>query len=171
MPGILMSRMARSGRSLRASSTASNMRTGRRPPSSSSSDIHTPGDQPDVLVAMNPAALKTNIGDLVAGGALVVNEDAFTPNNLAKVGYAANPLTDGSLSSFTVFAIPISSLNTRSLDGLEMTMSCGVATTAPGETFDYQSLFARADAALYAAKHSGRDCVRLDAPPVRALAA
>jgi diguanylate cyclase (GGDEF)-like protein len=57
------------------------------------------------------------------------------------------------------------------VDGLEMTMSCGVATTAPGETFDYQSLFARADAALYAAKHSGRDCVRLDAPPVRALAA
>src|SRR6266446_6419676 len=87
----------------------------------SSSEIHTPGDQPDVLVAMNPAALKANIGDLPAGGALIVNEDAFTPNNLSKVGYAANPLTDGSLSSYTVFAIPISSLNTRSLDGLEMT--------------------------------------------------
>ena len=70
---------------------------------------------------MNPAALKANIGDLPAGGALIVNEDAFTPNNLSKVGYAANPLTDGSLSSYTVFAIPISSLNTRSLEGLEMT--------------------------------------------------
>ncbi|HEX7471562.1 MAG TPA: 2-oxoacid:acceptor oxidoreductase subunit alpha [Candidatus Limnocylindrales bacterium] len=87
----------------------------------SSSDIHTPGDQPDVLVAMNPAALKANIGDLPPGGALIVNEDAFTPNNLSKVGYAANPLTDGSLSSFTLFAIPISTLNTRALDGLEMT--------------------------------------------------
>ena len=70
---------------------------------------------------MNPAALKANIGDLPAGGALIVNEDAFTPNNLTKVGYTANPLTDGSLSSFTVFAIPISSLNTRALEGLDMT--------------------------------------------------
>ena len=87
----------------------------------SNSDIHTPGDQPDVLVAMNPAALKSNIGDLPAGGALIVNEDAFTPNNLTKVGYTANPLTDGSLSSFTVFPIPISSLNTRALEGLDMT--------------------------------------------------
>jgi 2-oxoglutarate/2-oxoacid ferredoxin oxidoreductase subunit alpha len=87
----------------------------------SSTDIHTPGDQPDVLVAMNPAALKTNIGDLPAGGALIVNEDAFTPNNLNKVGYAANPLNDGSLSQYTVFSIPISTLNVRALDGLEMT--------------------------------------------------
>jgi 2-oxoglutarate ferredoxin oxidoreductase subunit alpha len=87
----------------------------------SNSDIHTPGDQPDVLVAMNPAALKSNIGDLPPGGALIVNEDAFTPNNLTKVGYTANPLTDGSLSSFTVFPIPISSLNTRALEGLDMT--------------------------------------------------
>jgi 2-oxoglutarate/2-oxoacid ferredoxin oxidoreductase subunit alpha len=87
----------------------------------SNSEIHTPGDQPDVLVAMNPAALKANIGDLPAGGALIVNEDAFSPNNLSKVGYSANPLTDGSLSSYTVFAIPISSLNTRALDGLDMT--------------------------------------------------
>ncbi|HYC06716.1 MAG TPA: 2-oxoacid:acceptor oxidoreductase subunit alpha [Candidatus Binatia bacterium] len=87
----------------------------------SSSDIHTPGDQPDVLVAMNPAALKSNIGDLPAGGALVVNEDAFTQTNLTKVGYAANPLHDGSLSQYTVFPIPISTLNVRALEGLEMT--------------------------------------------------
>ncbi|MEX1168727.1 MAG: 2-oxoacid:acceptor oxidoreductase subunit alpha [Chloroflexota bacterium] len=87
----------------------------------SSSEIHTPGDQPDVLVAMNPAALKTNIGDLPAGGALIVNSDAFTQGNLNKAAYASNPLTDGSLKSFTVFEVPISTLNERSLDGLEMT--------------------------------------------------
>jgi 2-oxoglutarate ferredoxin oxidoreductase subunit alpha len=87
----------------------------------SSTDIHTPGDQPDVLVAMNPAALKANIGDLPAGGALIVNTDAFTGPNLAKVGYAANPLSDGSLKAFTVFEIPISTLNARALEGLEMT--------------------------------------------------
>jgi 2-oxoglutarate/2-oxoacid ferredoxin oxidoreductase subunit alpha len=87
----------------------------------SSSDIHTPGDQPDVLVAMNPAALKTNVGDLPAGGALIVNSDAFTQANLNKAAYAANPLTDGSLKAYTVFEIPISTLNTRSLEGLEMT--------------------------------------------------
>jgi len=87
----------------------------------SSNDIHTPGDQPDVLVAMNPAALKTNVVDLPAGGALIVNSDAFTAQNLAKEGYPSNPLTDGSLKQFTVFEIPISTLNERSLDGLEMT--------------------------------------------------
>ena len=87
----------------------------------SSSEIHTPGDQPDVLVAMNPAALKTNIVDLPAGGALIVNRDAFTQQNLNKAAYASNPLTDGSLKAYTVFEVPISSLNERSLDGLEMT--------------------------------------------------
>ncbi|MFI5254644.1 MAG: 2-oxoacid:acceptor oxidoreductase subunit alpha [Candidatus Limnocylindrales bacterium] len=87
----------------------------------SSTEIHTPGDQPDVLVAMNPAALKTNIGDLPAGGALIVNEDAFTQANLNKAGYAANPLEDGSLKAYTVFEIPISTLNAGALAGLEMT--------------------------------------------------
>ena len=87
----------------------------------SSTDIHTPGDQPDVLVAMNPAALKTNIGDLPPGGALIVNSDAFTQANLNKAAYAANPLTDGSLKQYTTFEIPISTLNERSLDGLDMT--------------------------------------------------
>jgi 2-oxoglutarate ferredoxin oxidoreductase subunit alpha len=87
----------------------------------SSTDIHTPGDQPDVLVAMNPAALKTNIGDLPPGGALIVNSDAFTQANLNKAAYASNPLTDGSLKSFTTFEVPISTLNERSLDGLDMT--------------------------------------------------
>ncbi len=87
----------------------------------SSTEIHTPGDQPDVLVAMNPAALKTNIGDLPAGGALIVNSDAFTQQNLNKAAYASDPLTDGSLNAYTLFEIPISTLNERSLDGLDMT--------------------------------------------------
>jgi len=87
----------------------------------SSNEIHTPGDQPDVLVAMNPAALKTNIGDLPAGGALIVNKDAFTKQNLTKAGYAADPLTDGSLNSYALFEIPVSTLNARALEGLEMT--------------------------------------------------
>jgi 2-oxoglutarate/2-oxoacid ferredoxin oxidoreductase subunit alpha len=87
----------------------------------SSSDIHTPGDQPDVLVAMNPAALKTNVGDLPAGGALIVNSDAFTQQNLNKAAYASNPLTDGSLKQYSVFEIPISTLNARALEGLDMT--------------------------------------------------
>jgi 2-oxoglutarate ferredoxin oxidoreductase subunit alpha len=87
----------------------------------SSSDIHTPGDAPDVLVAMNPAALKSNLGDLPPGGALIVNEDAFTQANLNKVGYTANPLHDGSLKSWNLFSIPIGTLNARALDGLGLT--------------------------------------------------
>ncbi len=87
----------------------------------SSSEIHTPGDSPDVLVAMNPAALRANLGDVPAGGAIVVNEDAFTAQNVAKAGYAANPLTDGSLSDYNVFEIPVGTLNARALEGLEMT--------------------------------------------------
>ena len=87
----------------------------------SSSEIHTPGDAPDVLVAMNPAALKTNIGDLPPGGALIVNSDAFGAQNLSKAAYASNPLTDGSLKQYSVLEIPISTLNERALDGLDMT--------------------------------------------------
>jgi 2-oxoglutarate ferredoxin oxidoreductase subunit alpha len=87
----------------------------------SSSEIHTPGDAPDVLVAMNPAALRANLRDLAPGGAIIVNSDAFTPPNLAKAGYAMNPLADDSLRSYTVFDIPVSTLNARALDGLDMT--------------------------------------------------
>jgi 2-oxoglutarate ferredoxin oxidoreductase subunit alpha len=87
----------------------------------SSSEIHTPGDEPDVLVAMNPAALKTNVGDLPPGGALIVNSDAFSQGNLTKAAYASNPLTDGSLKAYSLFEIPISTLNERALDGLDMT--------------------------------------------------
>jgi 2-oxoglutarate/2-oxoacid ferredoxin oxidoreductase subunit alpha len=73
-------------------------------------DILTPGDQPGVLVAMNPAALKANIKDLVSGGLLIVNENAFDDRNLEKVGYGSNPLDDGSLSGFQIFKIPMTTL-------------------------------------------------------------
>ncbi len=87
----------------------------------SSAEIYTPGDAPDVLVAMNPAALKTNVGDLPAGGALIVNLDAFTANNLKKAGYESNPLSDGSLKQYNLFEVPVSTLNARALEGLDMT--------------------------------------------------
>ena len=87
----------------------------------SASEIHTPGDAPDVLVAMNPAALKSNVVDVPAGGAIIVNSDAFTTGNLAKAAYAANPLSDGSLKQYNVFEVPIGTLNARALEGLEMT--------------------------------------------------
>ncbi len=73
-------------------------------------DILTPGDQPSVLVAMNPAALKANLNDLVPGGLLIVNIDAFDDHNLAKVGYSNNPLTDGSLSDYQIYEIKMTSM-------------------------------------------------------------
>src|SRR5438552_5204851 len=73
----------------------------------SSHDIHTPGDLLNTLVAMNPAALKTNLKDLEPGGILVVNKDAFQTSDLHKAGYAANPLEDGSLTGYRLFAVPI----------------------------------------------------------------
>jgi 2-oxoglutarate/2-oxoacid ferredoxin oxidoreductase subunit alpha len=73
-------------------------------------DILTPGDAPNVLVAMNPAALRANENEMAPGSALIVNVDAFTERNLTKAGYATNPLTDGSLSGFTVYEVPMTSL-------------------------------------------------------------
>lgn len=73
-------------------------------------DILTAGDQPDVLVAMNPAALKANLGELPRGGTVIVNTDEFTKRNLAKVGYAADPLSDDSLGEFVVHQVPMTSL-------------------------------------------------------------
>ena len=80
-----------------------------------STEIYTPGDAPDVLVAMNPAALKTNLADLPRGGILVVNEDEFSETNLRKAAYASNPLEDGSLRSYRTFRVPITTLNARAL--------------------------------------------------------
>ncbi|HEV2368406.1 MAG TPA: 2-oxoacid:acceptor oxidoreductase subunit alpha [Acidimicrobiales bacterium] len=73
-------------------------------------DILTPGDAPNVLVAMNPAALKANVGDLPVGATIILNVDSFDERSLTKAGYAANPLEDGSLSRFTVFEVPMTSL-------------------------------------------------------------
>ena len=81
----------------------------------SSYDIYTPGDEPDVLVAMNPAALKTNLSDLPKGGVIIANQDEFNDANLRKAGYEENPLETNSLSSYRVIKVPISSLNRRAL--------------------------------------------------------
>jgi 2-oxoglutarate ferredoxin oxidoreductase subunit alpha len=81
----------------------------------SSYEIYTPGDEPDVLISMNPAALKTNLGDLASGGTIVVNSDEFTDANLKKAGYLENPLEDGSLAGYRLVQVPITSLNAAAL--------------------------------------------------------
>jgi 2-oxoglutarate ferredoxin oxidoreductase subunit alpha len=78
-------------------------------------DILTPGDRPDVLVAMNPAALKANIGDLPDGGIVIVNTDEFTKRNLTKVGYEDNPLETGELDKYTVHKVPMTTLTQGAL--------------------------------------------------------
>jgi 2-oxoglutarate ferredoxin oxidoreductase subunit alpha len=84
-------------------------------------DILTPGDAPNVLVAMNPAALRTNIGDLPKGGTLIVNTDAFADRNLTKAGYADNPLTDGSLSEFQVHEVPLTTMTLEAVKEIDVT--------------------------------------------------
>ncbi|WP_328304903.1 2-oxoacid:acceptor oxidoreductase subunit alpha [Actinomycetospora sp. NBC_00405] len=79
-------------------------------------DILTPGDRPDVLVAMNPAALKANIEDLPHGGMLIVNTDEFTKRNLAKVGYESNPLEDDSLEPYTTHEVAMATLTRGALE-------------------------------------------------------
>jgi 2-oxoglutarate ferredoxin oxidoreductase subunit alpha len=79
-------------------------------------DILTPGDAPDVLVAMNPAALKTNVKDLQAGATVIVNSDAFSAGNLRKARYDSNPIEDGSLSAFQVVSVPLSTLTVGALE-------------------------------------------------------
>jgi 2-oxoglutarate ferredoxin oxidoreductase subunit alpha len=86
----------------------------------SSSEIHTPGDAPDVLVAMNPAALKTNLKDLVESGTLIINTGAFLEANLKKAGYASNPLEDGSLDKYKLHAVDINHLTMAALEGSEL---------------------------------------------------
>ena len=83
----------------------------------SSSEIHTPGDAPDVLVVMNPAALKANLKDLVDNGTLIVNSGTFVEANLNKAGYKSNPLDDGSLAKWKVHQVDISQLTLAALDG------------------------------------------------------
>ncbi len=79
-------------------------------------DITTPGDRPDVLVAMNPAALKANLGDLVRGGMIIADTADFTRRNLAKVGYATNPLEDGSLADYDVHALDLTGLTVAAVE-------------------------------------------------------
>ncbi len=81
----------------------------------SENPILTPGDQPDVLVIMNPAALRVHLKDLVEGGIIIANSNAFVTANLKKAGYEANPLEDGALTAYRVVALPITELNARAL--------------------------------------------------------
>jgi 2-oxoglutarate ferredoxin oxidoreductase subunit alpha len=84
-----------------------------------SRDILTPGDHPNVLVAMNPAALITNVGTLEKGGTVIVNEDGFSEHNLRKAGYESNPLEDDSLDDYQVFRVPMTSMTVRATEGIE----------------------------------------------------
>jgi len=84
-------------------------------------DILTPGDAPDVLIAMNPAALKSNLKDLPPGRDLIVNTDEFTKRNLTKVGYEGSPLEDDSLEPYNVHAVPITSMTVKALEEYDIT--------------------------------------------------
>ncbi len=87
----------------------------------SSWDILTPGDHPDVLVAMNPAALKVHLKDLKTGGLILANTDSFDDKNLELAGYKANPLTDGALANYRVIDVPITKLTLNALQGIGLT--------------------------------------------------
>ncbi|GIL25648.1 2-oxoacid:acceptor oxidoreductase subunit alpha [Actinocatenispora comari] len=83
-------------------------------------DILTPGDAPNVLVAMNPAALKANLADVPRAADIIVNTDEFTKRNLTKVGYDANPLEDGTLDSYAVHEVPLTSLTVKALESFDI---------------------------------------------------
>ena len=83
-------------------------------------DIHTPGDEPDVLVAMNPAALKANAREVRPGGHIIVDADAFTPRALEKLGFPGDPLTDGTLSDYHVHAVPLTSMTVAALADFDL---------------------------------------------------
>jgi 2-oxoglutarate/2-oxoacid ferredoxin oxidoreductase subunit alpha len=82
-------------------------------------DILTPGDRPDVLVAMNPAALKTNLRDLPKGGTVILNTDAFNERALQKAGYPASPLDDGSLADYHLHEVALTSMTVEALKGID----------------------------------------------------
>jgi len=85
-----------------------------------SEDVNTPGDLPDVLVAMNPAALKKNLKELQRGGVLIVNSDSFDQKNLNLAHYESNPLQDDTLSGYELHQVPITSLTANALEGLPL---------------------------------------------------
>jgi 2-oxoglutarate ferredoxin oxidoreductase subunit alpha len=99
-----------------------------------SQDILTPGDEPDVLVAMNPAALRSELAGLARGGTVIANEDAFSKRNLQKAGYESNPLEDGSLDGYHLIRIPMTSLTASAVEAME-----GVSTRDAGRA---KNLFA-----------------------------
>jgi 2-oxoglutarate ferredoxin oxidoreductase subunit alpha len=84
----------------------------------SNSDIYTPGDEVDTLVAMNPAAFKTNLSDLKRGGTLIVNEDAFDSGNLFKAHYDSNPLDSDVIAGYRVHRVPMTRLTRDAVEGL-----------------------------------------------------
>jgi 2-oxoglutarate ferredoxin oxidoreductase subunit alpha len=86
-----------------------------------SEDIATPGDHPDVLVAMNPAALRAELSSVEKGGIVVLNEDAFIQRNLEKAGYTSNPLEDGTLDGYQIFKVPMTSITVRAVEELGLT--------------------------------------------------
>ena len=96
-------------------------------------DITTPGDSPNVLVAMNPAALKASLYTLEMGGTVIVNEDTFEERNLAKAGYTANPLDDGSLSAYTVHRVPMTRITKE---------ACGALGVKPRDADRSKNFFA-----------------------------
>jgi 2-oxoglutarate/2-oxoacid ferredoxin oxidoreductase subunit alpha len=83
-------------------------------------DILTPGDAPDVLVAMNPAALKANLSDVPRGADIIANTDEFTKRNLSRIGYTASPLEDGSLSAYNVHEVPVTSMTVKALEEFDI---------------------------------------------------
>ena len=85
-----------------------------------SEDVHTPGDLPDVLVAMNPAALKKNLKELKRGGVLILNSDSFDQKNLNLAHFESNPLQDGTLSGYELHPVPITSLTANALEGMPL---------------------------------------------------
>ncbi|MFZ2359822.1 MAG: 2-oxoacid:acceptor oxidoreductase subunit alpha [Anaerolineae bacterium] len=84
-----------------------------------STDIYTSGDDPHVLIAMNPAALKVSLGDLMPGGTIIVDVDEFTGGNLRKAGYVSNPLEDGSLTGYHVHKVRLTTLNRHAVEEIE----------------------------------------------------
>lgn len=100
----------------------------------SSLDIHTPGDAPDVLVAMNPAAMITNLGTLKKGGIIIANSDAFDKKNLELAGYTSNPLDDGSLAGYILQSLPISKGTLAAVEGL------GLSTKEAGRCKNFYTL-------------------------------
>lgn len=88
----------------------------------SSSDIQTPGDSPDVLVAMNPAALKVNLKDLKPNATIIVNTNAFDAKNLRLANYDSNPLEDGSLSAYNVISVELTKLTMTALEGIDLSI-------------------------------------------------